>query len=445
MIRRGSDGGWQVVLGRRSRRARFLPGAWSFVGGSIEERDEPDRLGAFERCVSREVEEETGLRVAPESWRDAGVRVTPPIYPVRFDTKFFLTEIPDDAVLPSEPRNAEELEEVRFVGAGRALVEWESGESDIPPVLPPMLRLLADTRKRSVARLASKLAEINELEESVPRLEFVPNIWMLPVEAETLPPATHTNVWLVGGKRFLIVDPGSASDREIERLLAVIGRRRDEGHEPEAVFLTHHHVDHAAGAVEVARRLELPLRAHPETLERLDGVGKKGSPSTEKVADGDRLELAGLTVEAIHTPGHAAGHLALYVPEQEVAIVGDLLSGQSTILIDPEEGHMGDYMKSLRRLRDLRCRKLLPGHGIPLQERAIEQAIEHRWGREESVLASMGPEPRELDQVVQHAYVDLPDVPQVLKSRQALAHLIQLERKGVVRREGDGWLLAGGP
>jgi glyoxylase-like metal-dependent hydrolase (beta-lactamase superfamily II) len=359
---------------------------------------------------------------------------------VRFDTKFFLAEVPEDTEVPRESPNPHELEEIRFVGAGRALVEWETGEAHIPPVLPPILRLLSDTRKRSVARLASKLDEINDLEERVPRLEFVPNIWMLAVATDTLPPATHTNVWLVGGKKFLIVDPGSPRQEEIERTLAVVERRRGEGHEPEAVFLTHHHADHAAGAFEIAARLSLPVRAHESTLERLKPEGA----ACEAVKDGDRLDLNGLSAEVLHTPGHAPGHLALYVAESEVAVVGDLLSGQSTVLIDPEEGDMGAYMRSLRRLQGLRCRLLLPAHGIPLRARAIEQTVEHRWGREESVLASIGAEPRSLDDVVERAYVDQPDVPDVLKQRQALAHLIQLERKGVVQRAGEGWTLAGG-
>ena len=440
IIRRGDDGGWQVVLGLRTRRSRFLPGAWAFIGGAVDESDEPARRGTLKRCVSREVQEEIGLTIDAESWRDAGRRVTPPIYPVRYDTRFFLVEVPNDIELSAEPPAPEELEELRFVGAGRALVEWETGESEIPPVLPPILRLLADTRRRSVQRLASKLAEIHELEEKVPRIEFVPGLWMVPVASDTLPPATHTNVWLVGGKRFLVIDPGSSHPEEIDKVLAVVARREEEGHRPQAVFLTHHHADHASGAAEVAKRLGVPLLAHAETLSRI-GSPPKGV-KTEPIEDGHVFDLAGISAQALWTPGHAAGHMILYVPEKEVAVVGDMLSGQSTILIDPEDGDMGQYMRSLRRLQDLRCRLLLPGHGIALRARDIDHAIEHRWGREAGLLAAIDASPRAIEEIVEQAYVDVPNVPTLLKRRQALAHLIDLERKGVVRREGESWATA---
>lgn len=440
IIRRGPDGGWQVVLGRRSRRSRFMPGAWAFIGGAIEPIDEPTRGGAKERCVSREVAEETGLIVPPEKWRSAGRRVTPPIYPVRYDTFFFLTEVSEGTELPGKSPVPDELEELRWVGAGRALVEWETSESDIPPVLPPILRLLADTRRRSVARLASKLAEIHELEEKVPRIEFVPGIWMLAMRSETLPPATHTNAWLVGGKKFLVVDPGGDDAPDIEQLVAVVERRREEGHVPQAILLTHDHVDHTAGAAVLAAKLSLPVRAHEATLAAL-GLPKK--VKSAPVADEEKFELDGMTAIALHTPGHAAGHLALFIPEREVAIVGDLVSGQSTVLVDPEEGDMGAYMRSLRRVGDLRSRLLLPAHGIPQPAAAIDNVIEHRWGREAGLLAALGSEPRPLGEIVDQAYVDRREAPAFLKERQALAHLVHLERKGVVRRDGDAWALAG--
>ena len=439
IIRRKRGKGREVLLGKRSRRSRFLPGSWAFIGGSLEEQDEPHRPDAFARCVSREVLEETGIDVPPESWHEAGTRITPPIYSIRFDSRFFVAEVDEDVTLPSAPPRPEELEELRFFPPGLALAEWDAGEMDLPPVLPPVLRILAESRKGGPVRLAEKIKEAHDLEEKTPRIECIPGVWMLALESRTLPPATHTNAWLVGGERFVIVDPGSDDPDEQRRLFDVVERRRSAGSEPDAVVLTHHHADHTAGAVDTATRFEVPIKAHAATLERLPA----GAGERVELQDGEKIDLAGESLEVLHTPGHASGHVALYMPNREAAIIGDLLSGQSTILIDPEEGDMGAYIASLRRLSELRCHALFPGHGVPLGPEAVEAAIEHRWGRESGILAALSRGPRSLDDIAREAYQDTPKIPELLAQTQTSAHLAHLERKGAVSREGDAWQLVG--
>src|SRR5260221_14282868 len=109
VVRRRGDGGFDVLLGRRARQARFMPGNLAFPGGKLEPHDEPERAGAFERCATRELREETGIDVQPSAWLAAGGRTTPPPFPKRFRPFFFVAEVgggarpPDE--LPAPPEN----------------------------------------------------------------------------------------------------------------------------------------------------------------------------------------------------------------------------------------------------------------------------------------------------------------------------------------------------
>ncbi len=440
VVRDGEDGRLEVLVGQRSSRASFLPGNLAFPGGRLEGRDRPDRGGAHARCVSREVEEETGVRVEPGRWLDCGERVTPPLFPVRFRTRFFLAEAPAGATIPPVPPSPEENERVVFEPPAEILRAWEEGAALVPPPVLPVLRALVGAKAASLVELAGALREVNTREQRTPRIEFVPGIWAFPLASRTLPPATHTNVWMPGGEAFVIVDPGSASDAEIDRLLAVVARREELGHRAVAVVLTHHHGDHAAGAAKVARVLGLPVCAHRATLDRL-GLAE-ARVGAVPIEDGQRLDLEGLSLRAVATPGHAPGHLAFHVPERRAVIAGDLVSGVSTILIDPVEGDMDAYLDSVRRVQALDCRLVLPGHGPPLPPRALTDLIAHRLERERRVLAALERGLRSLADIASLAYDDAPTLPLFLRARQALAHLIALERRGAVRRsdpEGRAW------
>jgi glyoxylase-like metal-dependent hydrolase (beta-lactamase superfamily II) len=168
-----------------------------------------------------------------------------------------------------------------------------------------------------------------------------------------------------------------------------------------------------------------------------------GGVKTLPIEDDEVIDLEGMTLRAVFTPGHAPGHLVFHVPEREALIAGDLLSGMSTVVIDPDGGDMGAYLDSLRRAAEIGCRTVLPAHGPPLPSRAIEKTVRHRLGREKKILGALSADgPISLAQVTRAAYSDTPDAPAILKEMQTLAHLVHIESEGRACREdpeGRSW------
>lgn len=429
IARRDRDDRFELLLGVRSRTSRFMPGNLAFPGGKLEPAD-----GTFERCATREVLEETGLTIPPTAWLDAGERITPPFFTVRFRTRFFVAELPEGATLPATPPAPQEIESLAFRRPGDVLAAWLEGRATVPPPILTILRALVVKPPASVAAMAATVHLVNTEEQVTPRIEFVPGIWALPLRTRTLPPASCTNVWMPGGNRFVIVDPGTDDTGELKSLLAVVRKRETTGSVPAAVLLTHHHRDHVGGAATIARELVVPVWAHAATLERVE----LGNLPTRAIEDQEVLDLDGLTLRALHTPGHAPGHLAFLDEKHGALIAGDLVSGLSTILVGFADGSMDDYLASLRALEKLPVRTVLPAHGPPLPAKALAATRAHREAREEAVAAALTASPKDLAEIAREAYADTPDAPEFLREMQTRAHLVRLAAAGRARRADAG-------
>jgi glyoxylase-like metal-dependent hydrolase (beta-lactamase superfamily II) len=264
---------------------------------------------------------------------------------------------------------------------------------------------------------------------------------MLPLATPTLPPATHTNAYLVGpsdGGEAVLVDPGTPFEDEAARLEAALAAAEERGQRLVAVWLTHHHPDHVGAAARVAERFGVPVAAHPATAERLASRGIRVERALE---DGQRIELGSagsgappLVLRVVHTPGHAPGHLCFLEEGLGSLLAGDVISAVSTIVIDPPEGDMDAYLASVERLRSLGARTLFPGHGPVLidPDAALAELAEHRRWREERVLAAWRSGLRRPAEMVPTVYDDAPRQVWPLAERQVLAHLRRLARSGTI-------------
>lgn len=269
-----------------------------------------------------------------------------------------------------------------------------------------------------------------------------PTIQMLPVRTPTLPPATHTNTFLVGTREAVVVEPATPYKDEQDLMVEWVQAARLRGLEPIAILATHHHPDHVGGAMALKERLQLPLWAHAMTAQRLDGIVEIDM----LIQDGERIVLDGPTptaLSALHTPGHAPGHLCFTDEASNIMIAGDMVASVGTIIVEPTDGDMLLYLESLKKMSALEPTALLPAHGdvIRSPEALINFYIEHRLMREKKVLDALEArgQPSRPRHLVGEAYSDTPKHLWPLALRSIEAHLIKLEREGRIVKEGDSW------
>jgi hydroxyacylglutathione hydrolase len=231
-----------------------------------------------------------------------------------------------------------------------------------------------------------------------------------------------TNTWIVGRGPSVVIDPGPD---DAGHLLAVM----DEGEPIGAVLLTHHHPDHAPGAARLAETARAPVYAfRPEGEER-------------RIGDGEVVPAGGLAIRAIHTPGHTADHLAFLVEEEGMLFTGDAVLGRGTSVVDPPEGDMAAYLRSLRSMLRLGPRTIYPGHGPAVfdAEDKLREYIEHRAERETEILAALESGQQTPDEIVPGVYGAEVE-PSMFRTaaRSVLAHLLKLEREERVARVRRG-------
>ncbi|UCH30190.1 MAG: MBL fold metallo-hydrolase [Myxococcales bacterium] len=269
-----------------------------------------------------------------------------------------------------------------------------------------------------------------------------PTIQMLPVRTPTLPPATHTNTFLVGTGEAVVVEPATPYREEQDLMVEWVQAARLKGVEPVAILATHHHPDHVGGAMALRERLQLPLWAHAMTAQRLDGIVE----IDRLIQDGERIDLSGPTptaLTAVHTPGHPPGHLCFIDEATGMMIAGDMVAAVGTIIVEPTDGDMLLYLESLRKMSVIEPSALLPAHGDVIQQpqAVLSFYIEHRLMRERKVLEALEArgKPSRPRHLVAQAYDDTPKALWPLALQSIEAHLIKLEREGRITKQGDRW------
>ena len=263
--------------------------------------------------------------------------------------------------------------------------------------------------------------------------QLMPGLRRIELDTPTLLPATSTNAYVIGSKRALVVEPASPHPHEQRRLKDALARL---GVSVEAIFVTHHHVDHVGGVSALRAHADVPVWAHEETAKRLPFAVDR------VVAEGDEFEADGVTWRALHTPGHAPGHVCL-LSSHGALIAGDMVAGTGTILIDPVDGDMAQYLASLRRLAASRPARLFPSHGPSLDDgvTSLERYVAHRLAREARVVTALANAGRlSLEALAEVVYADAPHAPRAVVQASLLAHLRKLADEGRADYTEDAWV-----
>lgn len=414
-----------------------------------------------------------GLRLSTRALAPWSHWVTPIDLPKRFDTRFFVALAPagqepsvDDAetialrwVAPMEALALHEAGGFSMEFATRETLRSLAAFSDVdalmaharqPRVLEPHHpRAARDGRGGRIVILPTHhaYAEVQRLDPAgttgavaalLPGepVRLAPMVWRLTAPNPGVMTGPGTNTYLVGREgRYLVIDPGPRIEAHVDAIMQATGGHID------ALLVTHTHVDHSPAAARLAeltgaRRVGLPPPLHG----RHDG----GFDPDIQPADGQVVEAAGVQLEAVHTPGHASNHVCWWLAEEGMLFTGDHLMQGSTVVIDPPDGDMTVYLRSLRMLpqRLPGLAWLAPGHGflIGQPERAIDRLIAHRLAREDKVrraLAACGA--ATLDELLPHVYDDVPAGRHPVARRSLLAHLLKLRDEGLASEEQGRW------
>jgi len=241
-----------------------------------------------------------------------------------------------------------------------------------------------------------------------------------------------TNTYIVGEKELAVIDPGPAIDSHIEKILRFGNIRW--------ILCTHTHLDHSPAAA------ALKAASGAEVLGRPAPAGQDASFRPDLVLEnGQRVELlGGITLRAIHTPGHASNHLCYLLEQTKMLFTGDHVMQGSTVVINPPDGDMRAYLASLERLLGEDLAIIAPGHGylIGMPHNEIRRLIAHRLNRERKVLAALERlEHPSVEEMLPLVYDDVPERIHRVAARSLTAHLEKLVAEGAVRAEESRYTL----
>jgi glyoxylase-like metal-dependent hydrolase (beta-lactamase superfamily II) len=250
-----------------------------------------------------------------------------------------------------------------------------------------------------------------------------------------------TQTYLVGEEELVVIDPGPDLPEHIDAILAAI-----DGRNLAAIACTHTHRDHSPASRALKEATGAPIIGCAPLA--LESIGPRADASFDKqyapdqiLADGEAIEFdGGKRLIAVATPGHTSNHLCFAFGD--ALFTGDHVMGWSTTVVVPPDGDMAAYMQSLDKLRQRGDRIYYPAHGPAVTKPAqlVRGMIGHRMQRERQILRLLGDKPRDIPDIVANAYPGLDQRLVPAAGGSVLAHLVDLERRGLVEAgEGETW------
>lgn len=262
-----------------------------------------------------------------------------------------------------------------------------------------------------------------------------------------------TGTYIVGHGDVVVIDPGPQLDSHRDALREALA-----GERVQAILVTHCHADHSPLAGWLRAESGAPTFAfgpHPKpdaddlvALAVDDGDDVKIEESTdydfapdEAVTDGDLVVSGGgITMTAVHTPGHTSNHMCWSLAEEEALFTGDHVMGWSTTVVSPPDGDMTAYLESLRRVAGRGDAILWPTHGPARDDGAsyVRALVDHRIERERGVLEAVRSGRSTIPEIVELLYADVREELYKPAGRSVWGHLVKLHTEGRVEVEGWG-------
>jgi glyoxylase-like metal-dependent hydrolase (beta-lactamase superfamily II) len=251
-----------------------------------------------------------------------------------------------------------------------------------------------------------------------------------------------TQTYLLGAEVVAVIDPGPVIPEHLDALEGAIG-----GRPVTAILCTHTHRDHSPAAGPLAERTGAPIvGCAPLALEtvgpRADASFDGDYRADRVLADGEGIELGAEPITAVATPGHTSNHLCFAY--RGALFSGDHVMGWSTTVVFPPDGDMAAYMQSLDKLRKRDDRVYYPAHGpaVTNPQQYVRHLVGHRMQREKQIRALIRERPQPIPDIVAAAYPGLDPRLTTAAGGSVLAHLLDLERRGLVEHDGESWTAA---
>jgi len=255
---------------------------------------------------------------------------------------------------------------------------------------------------------------------------------------------TGTQTYVVGSGEVAIIDPGPDLPDHVEAILVAT-----RGERIAAILCTHTHRDHSPASRPLAAATGAPIIGCPPLAIEDDGPRADAAFDFDYapdriLRDGETLAGPGWTLRAVATPGHTSNHLCFALEEARLLFTGDHVMGWSTTVVSPPDGDMTLYMESLRLLLERDDALYLPAHGPPVDKPKahVRALITHRRMREKQILTQLENGEGRIPVMVEAMYREIDPRLHPAAGRSVLAHLVDLERRGLVRGEGEHWSLA---
>jgi glyoxylase-like metal-dependent hydrolase (beta-lactamase superfamily II) len=253
-----------------------------------------------------------------------------------------------------------------------------------------------------------------------------------------------TQTYIVGSGDVAVIDPGPGLPEHIDALVAALAGERIA-----AIVCTHTHRDHSPASRPLRTATGAPIvGCAPLALDddgpRADDAFDTDYRPDRVLADGEFLRGESWTLEAVATPGHTSNHLCLALPEEQALFTGDHVMGWSTTVVSPPDGDMTAYMQSLDKLLGRDDRVYYPAHGPAVEKprRLVRGLMGHRRQREGQILHHLKRGEGHIPAMVASMYKAIDPRLHPAAGRSVLAHLFDLEARGLVTQEGEQWRIA---